>query len=194
MDFRNNSDAQGSRGLRNNNVGNIRYNANINWQGQVGQDDLNYSIFSDATYGARAMALNLYNNYYVDGIKTFTQLISKYAPADDPTATNDPTQYASYVSQQTGIPVNVDMKLSGDNILPIMRAMMNEELGTKYSSMVSDADLQQGISMINKFQVAAIATEGFIKNNPMTVVAIAGGAALAISVYLYFMINKFGKK
>ncbi len=182
MDFRNDSRAQNSRGLRNNNPGNLRYSTFITWQGQVGSDPLQYVTFSDSIYGLRAMALDLYNNYYLDGITTLTDLINKYAPADDPTATNNPTQYAAYVSSQTGIPVNADIQLSGSNIVSIMRAMMNEELGASYSALIPDSDIQQAVTMLNKQELQVVE------------VAATGGSAVIVIILIIILIAKRKKK
>ena len=137
MDFRNVPAAQGSKGLRNNNPGNFRASG-ANWQGAVGQDSTGFVIFSDDTYGLRAMALNLYNNYYYDGLTTLSQFISKYAPSSD---SNNPAAYAQSVADYAGIGVNDDMQLDANMTALIMRGMMNVELGQNYSSMISDDDI-----------------------------------------------------
>lgn len=47
------------RGIRNNNPGNIKWSSANNWDGQTGQDASGFAVFSDATYGLRAMFLTL---------------------------------------------------------------------------------------------------------------------------------------
>lgn len=180
MDFRNDPAAQGSKGLRNNNPGNLR--PGDSWKGMAGTSG-NFVVFTDVTYGIRAAALNLYTQYYVHGLKTLSALIKKYAPASD---NNDPAAYANTVSKETGIGVNEDMALNTARVKAIIRAMMNVELTKKYSSMVTDADMEKGISMAGKFDIAVIQLEGIILRNKKPLI-IAGSIAVALSVYLYFI-------
>lgn len=181
MDFRTDPQAAGSQGLRNNNPGNFR--PGIDWEGIAGQSN-NFLIFSDVQYGIRAMALNLYNNYYKNGKTTLLSFIEKYAPASD---NNNPTAYATSVGSDAGIAIDEDMQLSRDRIAGILRGMMNMELGRNYSPMVSDEDLFGGIDRINKYEVIAIQTVGMVKHN---VVPLVIGGSLLMSVYIYFVIKK----
>ena len=189
MDFRNVAAAQGSKGLRNNNPGNFR--TGVNWQGAVGDDGTGFIVFSDDTYGLRAMALNLYNNYYIDGLTTLTEFINKYAPSAD---SNNPAAYAASVAAYAGIGVNDDMQLDANMTALIMRGMMNEELGQDYSAMVSDDDIATGISMVSQFNLVALKTFGpligAVENNPVTTAVIVSAVALGSGAYIYFVVKK----
>ncbi len=143
MDFRKNQIAQGSRGLRCNNPLNVN---SLNWQGEVGHDGQE-AIFNSAVMGIRAAAQVLYSYYFRHGWKTLYQITSNYAPVNDPLAHNEPLNYAKFLAQRLGIGVNDDIHLSYDNIRPLMRAMMQMEIGKKYADMVSDEDLQAGIDL-----------------------------------------------
>lgn len=181
MDFRNNKLAYGSRGLRNNNPGNFR--PGIEWLGISGKDE-GYLIFSDIKYGIRAMALNLYNNYYLYGKTDLQSFIRKYAPSAD---NNNPDTYANTVADQIGISVTDDMALSFERTAAILRAMMNVELGNNYSAMITDTDISEGIKMINKFELQALKTVKTVKDN--SAIAIISGSLL-IGVYIYFVTRK----
>ena len=91
------------------------------------------------------MAYDLTNKYNNDGLITITQIISKYAPPSE----NDTAAYISSVcSDMGGIDANTDIGLNANVLASLMRAIINHELGNQYSAMISDADIQTGISMI----------------------------------------------
>jgi len=182
MDYRNNIEVNGSQGLRNNNPGNFR--VGINWDGAISENN-GFIVFSDTIYGIRAMALNLYNNYYLYNKKTLFDFINKYAPSSD---NNNPYEYSLSVARDVGIGINDDMQLTFDRTAAILRGMMNIELGKYYSSVISDEDIKEGISLINKWQISLIKSEAVIKNN--WVLILTGSAAISLSLYLYFRMNK----
>lgn len=185
MDFRNIPAAQGSAGLRRNNPGNIR--PGDSWKGMAGTDG-GFVVFEDVTYGIRAQALNLYNNYYIHGLKSLSAFINKYAPASDG---NDPVAYADQVAQATGIGIYNDMQLNEQKVAAIIRAMMDTEIGAQYAAMISQADLQQGVAMVGKFDMGMIRVQQGVEElkkftvEHLPVVII--GTSIAISVYIYFI-------
>lgn len=86
------------RGIRNNNPGNIRYNKANNWQGQVGQDNAGFVVFSSMAYGVRAMN-RLLDNYARRGLVTIESIIPVWAPAAD---NNNEQAYIASVAHHTG--------------------------------------------------------------------------------------------
>ena len=81
------------------------------WQGSTGQDEKGHAIFVRDEYSVRA-AVHLLAKYQVnDGLKTLMEIFSKYAPADDPNANNNPNEYAQSVAQHCnvhpGTPLNL---------------------------------------------------------------------------------------
>jgi len=107
-------DDQGvSRGLRNNNPMNIRYNPNNDWVGQIGEDEGGFSIFDSTEDGMRAgdILLNTYGRDH--GIDTLSGLTERFAPASDD---NDPVSYANYLSDAMGIEVDETIDLSNPAI------------------------------------------------------------------------------
>lgn len=181
MDFRNNKAAYSSRGLRNNNPGNFR--PGVNWQGIAGSAD-GYLVFTDVQFGIRAMALNLYNNYYLFGKKDLLSFITKYAPSSDG---NNPLAYANEVAAQAGITAGDDMQLSFERTAAILRAMMNVELSNMFSAMVTDEDLHTGINMIGKFEITALKTAGAVRDHSLLV---GVSATVLIVGYIYFVTKK----
>lgn len=88
-----------TRGIRNKNPGNIRFNKYNDWIGQVGQDDEGFIIFSDVAYGIRAMA-RLITNYQSNGHRTVAQIITRWAPPNE----NNTQAYINSVVKQMDLP------------------------------------------------------------------------------------------
>lgn len=87
------------RGIRNNNPGNIRAVAGVNWQGQTGVDDAGFCTFDTAHNGLRALAKVLLNYETKHGLRTVRQIIERYAP---PTENNTPA-YEEAVAKAAGV-------------------------------------------------------------------------------------------
>lgn len=112
-----------TRGERNNNPGNLRWNANINWQGQTGHDPGGYAMFDTPENGLRAMMIDVKNKIQ-RGLNTLNTLIPVYAPPSD----NNPTgSYIANVSRWTGL--GPDDVLDMNNVQAISTAMINMENG-----------------------------------------------------------------
>lgn len=85
-----------TRGIRNNNPGNIR--AYQTWVGQVGVDSAGFLIFEDPVYGIRAMAKDL-STKAARGLNTVQSIISAWAPEHE----NPTNEYVRYVSSYLGV-------------------------------------------------------------------------------------------
>lgn len=112
-----------TRGIHNNNPGNIRYNKNNAWNGQTGSDP-DFSIFSDPRYGIRAMARIVSGKQRdLDGI-SLTDMLNKYAPNNE----NDTARYIKFVSGLTGIDPNEKINLKDpDTLTKVVTSMMQME-------------------------------------------------------------------
>lgn len=146
MDYRTTTPAP-PRGIRDNNPGNLTPPPGLtNWQGAVGADGP-FVIFSDTTWGLRALALDLINaiNGGYDSIQT---LITKYS-------TTDQAAYVANVSAFTGIDPADQLGTDQDTITSIMRAIANQE-NTQAASQqyIADADLVTGYQMATNQTVA----------------------------------------
>lgn len=117
-----------SRGLRNNNPGNIRLSA-TRFKGEVlpSRDDA-FKEFSAIEYGYRAMfvVLDTYHRRY--GLTTLSEMISRYAPSSE----NFTDGYIRFVARRTGIAANekIDSRNPRD-MVPIVAAMSEIENGVK---------------------------------------------------------------
>lgn len=96
-----------SRGLRNNNPGNIRKSP-TKWQGEKSPStDKDFKQFTTMAYGYRAMIKLLQNYSKLYRCKTIRQMISRYAPASE----NNTAAYINAVCQSSN--------LSPDAIVPV---------------------------------------------------------------------------
>ena len=73
-----------SRGVRNNNPGNIDYNQRNNWQGQLGLEtgaiNPRFAVFNTPENGIRALTKLLLNYQRLHGLKTVREIINRWAP------------------------------------------------------------------------------------------------------------------
>lgn len=89
-----------TRGVRNNNPGNLEDGAFARRQpGYVGSDG-RFAIFEDAASGIRAQERLLSDHYFGRGINTVRGIVAKYAPASDG---NDVSKYAEFIAKRAGV-------------------------------------------------------------------------------------------
>ena len=126
-----------TRGLRNNNAGNIRWDNRTQWLGQVGADDKNFIIFSDEKYGIRAM-VRVLRSYQRRGVVTLGDIIATWAPANE----NNVEAYISSVEQKTGF--KRDQVMFQQNYPELIAAIIHHENGTQPYAM---ATIYEGIAL-----------------------------------------------
>jgi hypothetical protein len=117
-----------SRGIRNNNPGNIKLNAKNAWQGKVAQGtDDTFEQFKDPLSGLRAMAVLLVR-HYDKGARSIPQLVSIWAPPNE----NKTAWYIKAVVRQTGFGEDEQLNLHDPEYLgPLMKAIIFEENGNQ---------------------------------------------------------------
>lgn len=128
-----------TRGLRNNNPGNIRYSPDNPWQGLASPpSDGTFCVFTSPTYGIRALA-KLLNNYYAEGAQTVTDIINRFAPPSE----NDTGAYVANVAARLGVaPTDV---LDFNTQLPdLIKGIVVQENGV---NPYSDDTINQGIAL-----------------------------------------------
>lgn len=139
MDFRTLADWPSlPRGLRNNNPGNIK--TGEGWKGVVGNDGV-FDIFSDDTWGLRALAMDLTAKIH-RGLLTIRDIISVYAPPSE----NDTLSYIAAVSDQSGIAPDQPLTADPVTLHNLIRAIITHENGQP-AEHVSDSDIDQGIAL-----------------------------------------------
>jgi hypothetical protein len=116
-----------SRGLRNNNPGNIRLSSTT-YQGEVKSEDTAFKAFKSMAYGYRAMFVLLYTYQKKHHLDTIADMIGRYAPATE----NHTTAYIKAVSEWSGVPSTCHITATnGDVMIPIVSAMSRVENGTE---------------------------------------------------------------
>lgn len=126
-----------SRGLRNNNPGNIR-RSRVRYQGEVRPSrDPEFKEFETMAYGYRAMfrLLDTYSSRY--GLRTIRSMLNRYAPPEE----NLTDSYIRFVANYSGIMPDeeVDTRSKCD-MIPIVAAMSKIENGISANL----ADVEQG--------------------------------------------------
>jgi Na+-transporting NADH:ubiquinone oxidoreductase subunit NqrC len=111
------------RGIRNNNPGNLEYNPEIQWKGQIGSDG-RYAVFRTAREGIRAMMIDLHTGFVRDGENTIREIIAEWAPPIE-NATN---AYMSSVMRQTGYGIDEPLIWSSA-VIPLAKAITLHENG-----------------------------------------------------------------
>ena len=88
-----------TRGIRNNNPGNIRLTEDC-WRGEIDGNDRSFKTFETMAWGIRAM-FHLLNNYRIlYGCDTLEKLVGRWAPPVE----NNTQGYVSFVSTRSEYP------------------------------------------------------------------------------------------
>lgn len=138
-----------TRGVRNNNPGNIRRVKGVTWQGQSAeQTDAEFVAFTSAEYGVRALARTLLTYNKAHGLKSVRGIINRWAPpngfANGRSYKQNTSAYIDAVAVELGRAlgrtVNVDEALNVD-AFAIMRPLVvaiiaHENAGYRYADKV----------------------------------------------------------
>ncbi|OWO87210.1 structural protein [Photorhabdus luminescens] len=106
-----------SRGIRNNNPGNIRWGDN--WQGLVPESqrtDKSFCQFVSPEYGIRAMIKVIQNYHRKYGINTISGIISRWAPPNE----NNTDAYINHVCKDT--------EVTGDQVVDVFNKVFMTKL------------------------------------------------------------------
>ena len=138
----------------------------VGWNGEIGQDDRNHAIFSEAKFGARAFFRLMRNYRFRHDLKTTREIFGRYAPFTDcigslprnpetgecPNGPNPTLQYATTVAASMGVGIDDDIglfdveeKIDRDKAHTLARAVAQFELGSRFD--VTPALLDQGIEL-----------------------------------------------
>lgn len=118
-----------SRGIRNNNPGNIRWGDE--WQGlvpKVQRTDKSFCQFVKPEYGIRAMIIILRNYQRKYGLDTVTGIIKRWAPPNE----NNTQAYINSVAQATGVnsAQRIDTRDS-QFMMKLLQAIIKHENGSQ---------------------------------------------------------------
>ncbi|WP_387464105.1 structural protein [Photorhabdus sp. RM323S] len=128
-----------TRGIRNNNPGNIEYNRFNDWRGQLQYNPLiedRFCRFETPEYGIRALIkiIQNYNRKY--GINTVNGIISRWAPSSE----NNTDAYISRVCKDTGMTRGQVVDVFNQVFMAkLIKSIINMENGSQpYSPAVID--------------------------------------------------------
>lgn len=131
-----------TRGLRNNNPGNIRKTGD-KWQGlSITQTDKEFFQFTEAKYGIRAMT-KLFKNYQTKyGLNTVNDLINRWAPPIE----NNTSAYVNHVAEYLNVSVNESIDLNNTEVLTnLVKVVIKHENGI---NPYSNATIAEGVALI----------------------------------------------
>ncbi|EOG7953909.1 bacteriophage protein [Klebsiella aerogenes] len=133
------SSADGPRGVRNNNPGNLEASSSNPWVGQTGSDG-RFAKFETPEHGIRALGRNLLS-YQRQGIDTVSDIINRWAPPSD---NNDTAAYIKSVCAQLGVKADQPLDASNpDTLQALCAAIIKHENG---SQPYSNEQLSTGVS------------------------------------------------
>lgn len=136
------SSTGGSRAQRNNNPGNIEFNKNNNWEGQLPNDpskESRFARFDSAENGVRALA-KLLSNYGKTGTDTVQDIVERFAPKKDG---NDTRAYIDALTKRMGVAPNEQLDLNNPTTLSgLIKGISRHESGSDY---LTDQQVMTGI-------------------------------------------------
>lgn len=145
-------------------------------------DDGTFIIFSDMSWGTRALGQSLINMIN-KGYSTIATLIPQWSATDQ-------AAYIVDVSSDTGIDQNATLGTDSQTITLLIRAICNQENGDTASyDYVTDQDIADGIAKINSGLITtlqAVAVDA--ANYPMPY--LAGGILLILGIWYWYRPKK----
>lgn len=132
-----------SRGIRNNNPGNIDRNS-TQWLGMAPeQTDDRFIVFSEMKYGCRAL-LKLLSNY-INKYKcdTVEKIISRYAPSNE----NCTSAYIQFVMNKLGVLGNTKLKADKATLIKLSKAIADYENG-KDARVITEDDWEEAYKLL----------------------------------------------
>lgn len=135
-----------SRGLRNNNPGNLVLTA-IKWQGKIPNaknTDKHFEQFTTLVYGIRAMLKDVINDIK-KGKNTVRKLINEYAPPHE----NDTKAYIDHVAKVLGVSPDTKLtRINGQFLLLLAKSIITKENQSSEHKLVTDEDIKEAIQML----------------------------------------------
>lgn len=119
-----------TRGIRNNNPGNIEFNTANKWVGQTGIESgvpcPRFAKFNTPENGIRALTKILLK-YQQKGYDTVNEIVNRYAPSTE----NNSRAYAQHVADSLGVDINarLDMRTPRE-LVKLVRAIIVHENGS----------------------------------------------------------------
>lgn len=130
-----------TRGLKNNNPGNIRH-SNSKWQGASPEKtDASFVTFLTPEFGIRALAVLVKNYMLKQKIDTVTGIISRWAPSSE----NNTTAYINSVAKKTGFKPDEKLTPTPDTLVKLAKAIIHHENGIQ---PYSDETIKKAVGLV----------------------------------------------
>jgi len=124
-----------TRGIRNNNPGNIRINKANNWQGKINSTDKDFEQFINIAMGLRALMVTLRTYQNKHGLKTIRQIINRWAPGSE----NNTTKYIDAVAGFMSLSANSELDLSSKStLIQLTKAIVKHECSPDHYRITED--------------------------------------------------------
>lgn len=147
-----------SRGLRNNNPGNLIL-TNIAWQGKIPNKqnkDGHFEQFQDIYWGIRAMLLDVINDIK-KGKNTVRKLITEYAPPHE----NNTEAYISHVAKSLKISADTKFQaINGAFLFQLAKAIISKENKAEEIHLITDDDIKKAVKMVGNRTISYTDTAG----------------------------------
>ncbi|MBD2812530.1 structural protein [Xenorhabdus sp. Vera] len=116
-----------TRGIRNNNPGNIDHNPANKWQGQLPHDlsiEKRFCRFESPEFGIRAL-IKLLINYHGNGYKSVARMINRWAPNSE----NNTSAYIKGVAQSLGVDPHQVIEVNKTTLIALAKSIIYHENG-----------------------------------------------------------------
>lgn len=131
--------SSGTRGLNNNNPGNIEFSEKNPWEGQIGSDG-RFAKFETPEHGIRALGKNLLTYYQKHGLDTVGEIITRWAPPKE----NNTLAYIKAICKQLSVSADQQIDVTNPSTLAALCAgIVNHENG---SQPYTDDQIGAGVS------------------------------------------------
>lgn len=134
-----------TRGIRNNNPGNLELNPANKWDGMRRiQNDGRFVQFIAMPYGLRALLKTLMT-YHKKGVNTIEKIIRRWAPEHE----NPTGNYGRYVAAQVGVDPDVVLDPDGDELVRVAKAIVRFENGADVADhYISEDDWSTAVDLL----------------------------------------------
>lgn len=132
-----------TRAERNYNPGNIEFNPQNKWQGQLPHDpsvEGRFARFATPEAGARALA-KLLSNYGARGDDTIEEIIAKFAPASE----NDSAAYMAALAKDLGVSPSQELNMNDPaTVAALVKGISKHEAGRNW---LTEEQIMTGVQM-----------------------------------------------
>ncbi|MHC8403605.1 structural protein [Pseudomonas sp. TMB3-21] len=138
----------GTRGVRNNNPGNIDYSPANKWKGQLGVElgtsKPRFARFDYPENGIRALAKLLLTYQNKHNLKTVKAIINRWAPSVE----NDTAAYVRAVEKSTGTKPGAEIDLKDEAVMKgfVKAIIHHENAGFEYSQSILNEGVRRGLA------------------------------------------------